>query len=618
MFGRKKKDEDEEQKQEERINQDHQTSPTYAKEASEDALLLKVVETLKGKMDRTGKVLELQKEGYIGVINLGEEDKIFDVDVIFENIEGIEGLEEDLEIYELDPQESWEKQYTLDEADESELPFTIEEVINTAADGDEASTVLVYNKEAEIEVTLKLAFNRTLDKVEIQKMLPEGFSNMKVSNASDGKAQISDNKLIWTIDSVDDGNEAECTLSGKMLVDTIDKRPTGDIFITYSGEGRGSTKVVIKAADGYVRCKTYVESDEKEDAPDNWENKLTFENRSEFPIELKILKVYDDEGTYLSQTFAEDEVIIPSGEKWYSEVWEKESEALPLFKKHVEYTVKPEKIAQVSGDLEIPETELAVAYGKGKKHYSRTEFSSFRETPFDVTTTVSNDGSVEFSELTIIDELPEYFKLEEPEKVQVFIKKGDKETALKKGSYEVSIEPDADSSEKRQLICKINEKVEPETEILLKYTPILNKPPADFKFETEPVANALLSEPAPLLDIPIEDDIFEITIAHLRRKVSWSKDVIPLKTKDDYTIEILFINRGNTPIEDVTLRDFVPEAFRLTEEDKTFESEILEETDEGRVRAWNIGIVEPGQEVLISYTVHGEGVYHSKELFDSM
>ncbi len=633
LFGRRRKDEkekEEEKKQHEMDSSDDwRTDSVYRDEASEDGLTITIDEKINGKFSRDWDILNIDKKGYFSVQNLGEEDVLFDVDVALENVDYFDEFDDHLYINDLNPQELFEQSYAVKEVEKEDLPFIFKETINTAAEEDETSSVLVYGHRAIADITLEFDFERSINEIHLVKDLPSGMENIDISSTSLGESRTEDGKVYWDIADVDADTFATLVIRGEYDVQEIDKKPTGNITITYSGEGKGSTLLSVTGADAFVRTRIWIDSDEEEEKPNMWDSSLIIENTSEFPIELRQIEISFEDEKIIEEYFEANEIIIESGQKWKSEIWQTESEDLPHFKKVEGYTVKPEIIAKISGDVQVEETELSVAYATGEKSYSETKFASFRNSPVDVTTTVTNKGSVGFEELTIRDHLAEYFAPPEFEEVNVIhIKEDGSETELDPDDYELSIEPSgADIDKKKYLVCTISQLIEPNDQIHLKYTSILTGPPAEMEFETEPMAHATLVEPAPTLDIPIEDTILEFNIVHVRRRYTAFKDVTPMEEEGMYQVMLYYKNRSNTKLEDVSIKDLIPSGFELMdvevnipeteEEEVTIESEVIDTIDEGEIREWVIPTIEEEQEVEITYTVKGEGEYKGKDLLIS-
>ena len=108
-------------------------------------------------------------------------------------------------------------------------------------------------------------------------------------------------------------------------------------------------------------------------------------------------------------------------------------------------------------------------------------------------------------------------------------------------------------------------------------------------------------DPAPNLEYPIEDSLAEegMQVTHVRRKLTWSKDVLPQHEEGRYKIEIYFRNRSNAPIENIRLHDLIPNNFELASDADQVASKVKEKVDDGEIREWVIKKLDEGEEIRI-------------------
>lgn len=595
-----------------------ETKPIAKTKPSKDALLIKIDEKIRCKINHSGELQELSKLGHLGIHNLGEVDRIFDIDVGFENTGELSGLDERLYISEIDSQKIWEKNYTILGTEATDLEVFLSEKIDVISDNTEQSTVLTYGKEEEVELSIKLEFQNECDSVIVEKKIPSHFKKPKAVSKTKGKTKIKNDVLVWSFEDVHKGNIVECSLVGKIDVVNKDPYSTGEIKASYSGSGEGKTKLKVVGADGYVRCKTYVESDEKEDMPELWENKFIVENNSEFPIEIREIKVMDKETDFINISFEEGEYILPSKESWKSEIWEKKSSDIPLFKKVVRYTVKPEITNKSSGIIEMSDRTLLVARAMGTKIYSNTQFHSHKVSPVTIETKISNTGSISFENLVINDELQPYFEAPSKEKIALWFKENEftNEVAVDPANYSISIE-EKEIDTIRKLVCNVKQKLEPQNVVVLKLKTEVKSPPANLTFLPEPEAIATLGEQASEFNIPIEDGLYNSQIEHVRRKHTWYKEVIPKSEQGIYLIVLYFKNRSNTELSKLKLQDFIPRGFSLYKDDTKFKSVKIGSENGGAIREWTIKKLNAEEDVEINYLIEGKQKYSGKDMFVS-
>jgi hypothetical protein len=91
------------------------------------------------------------------------------------------------------------------------------------------------------------------------------------------------------------------------------------------------------------------------------------------------------------------------------------------------------------------------------------------------------------------------------------------------------------------------------------------------------------------------------------RRFSVGKSIEQSLKPGEYRIELLYRNRGNNPVLDLTLRDIIPQNFVGKEFTLT---PAREQTPEGiTVLEWKVDKVQPGQSLVITYLLAGEGEY---------
>lgn len=602
------------------------TSPTEVSSASEDALLLELIETQSGTIKLLEEKVELKSSGKFLIKNLGEDDRIWDIDVTVRST-GNSNLEEQYLVPELAPQGEWEKEYTIEGGkkitDPEFLPFEYKELINTQTDQEEANSVLVFGKEMEANITYTFTAKKNIEEIVVTKELLGHFTNPKVGRTSAGNAKIEDSGLVWKIPTLESGEEATLEFTTVINVEDVEPKRSGTVNIKSISKAEGAySGVDIGKADGFTKNIVYIDADEMEEEPDTWECNLVFKNPSEFPIELHRVKIWalgDDEdddnldegAIYFDKEFEENELIVNAGGEWVTpEPWTHKSTTVPKFKKEVLFTVKPEIMYKSASEIDVTDMEMPVARLVGVKKYGIEVLPSFRETPVPTMLRFANTGSLQLKETTIIDEIPEGLEAPDSDEVKVYVIKTSEGAHISDDvpddSYQIS-DYSVDFSD-RNLNVKITQQIEPNEVIYLYYEAMAAKPKAEDRFKGEGHLIATLTVPAPPLEIDVVDWLStdEITVAHLRRKVTSGKNVFPGSEEGVYDISILFKNRGELDLDNVTVRDFLPEGFSIISEERDSQSIPA---DEGEIRVWKLEKLEAGEEIIINYSIQGSGEY---------
>jgi uncharacterized repeat protein (TIGR01451 family) len=282
--------------------------------------------------------------------------------------------------------------------------------------------------------------------------------------------------------------------------------------------------------------------------------------------------------------------------------------------------------------LSVLDTELRVANLRATKQYGVETIPSFRQTPIPTTIEFSNIGSLGFSSVTIKDVIPPKFSTDAEETFKLFINDEEVSGSEYDISYDsgasVKVPDDAEVPEKetgsfddskfpeRTLVLKINRLIEPEQTVKLEYTPIAMLPEPDRKFSGQAEIIAELAEPGPPLDIFVSDWLSTqlINVVHQRKAIRRGKMVIPSSEAGLYDIELTFVNKGDAPLQNVMVRDLIPEGFKLLND--AFSDMAEDKSDpKGKIRTWTFESVEKDQTITITYSLQGQGDdFHVKML----
>lgn len=604
------------------------TEATEVSRQSEDALLLKLHEDQTGTIDREGNPIQddenyprVDAKGKFIVQNTGEVDRIWDIDLRVRT-KGLSDLEEMYHVNELAPQETWEKEYEIEDVSGS-LPLHFREVLNTVQDSEEPTNILVFGQTMQTTIDYHLSADKLLKQIELRKEIPAHFSDVEVKETSIGKVQVEGNELVWTIEQLDEGQEAHINVSAIITVEDTETKRTGTAKVKFLSNVEGAfSGLDVEGADGLVRNFSYVESDEIDDRPDNWTCRLVLKNPSEFPIELREIMIKREEEFYINESFQPNQVIVLAGQEWHSEEWEVFSEDIPAFEKNVTFTVKPEIMYEAQSELDVIDAEMRVGNLSASKSYAVEKIESFRETPLPTTVELANIGSLPFIPVTIKDVLPPRFKPAEDEDIKLYVD----DVEVPKDEYEVSYEPFTPSEEEGELkselgpepksepldsqamYVKLNRMFNPDEKLKLEYVPTVVLPEPEDKFTGPAEITAELDEPGPPMILTVEDWATAnlITVDHKRKAITLGKTILPGAEVGLYAIELLFVNRGTRDLENIELKDIIPEGFSLVEDDH---QDFAEDSGDprGTARTWTFEKIEAGQEINIKYGLQGEG-----------
>jgi hypothetical protein len=359
-----------------------------------------------------------------------------------------------------------------------------------------------------------------------------------------------------------------------------------------------------------------------------------FINESEFQVKLVNLDVKNAITDKKVIDIDPDEIpIIAAGATWTSVPWETDTEdgLEPRFLKTVEFFLIASRKVSTLGTIAIDDFELAVAAIAGKLDYSVDQILSYQITPFDALLQVKNTGGADLNEIIFEETIQEGYTPPDPADVEVYIVKDDEsEIEDSEADWENlgdPIEIDSDLIE----ISPNNQ--EPDTEhvlrikltdlkdhamgmflpnmiIRVKYPIQAYKPARDTEFvsnvryiaNTYPAGAAIEYIPAPPARIPV---------LHLRRKILKGKKIQAMSQEGVYEIVLTAKNTGDTYVENVEMRDVVPDNFEYG--DYSFEPASTDNLEGKDLLIWNIDRIEANDEFEITYTITGKGEYQAKD-----
>ena len=601
------------------------TPTTEEQEAIESKYLVKIVETVDFKQKHDGEIIESTVNGQIAVINDAEKSRIWDIDIELAGGESTDLKEKKFHIPDLEPQEEWTKDYKISVSAEDKPPVVIAEKVDTFPDSEEESNTFVLTEEGKAQevnfiISMENTSDSTVTAVELAKMIPEDLKDFKVSDESKGKASKDDiegvDAIIWKVEELEAGETAELKLRAKVEIREIKTLTSGELKVKYMLEAGTYSGLKPEFVDGLSEEIFYVDRDERDDQPDMWDCQFIFENRSEFPMTLqKFQFISGDENTEFEVVAVEPNAVVNPKTEYVSEPWDLESEDEPSFSEIVEYTVIPRTEERLSMSTSMQPLDLQILAVEGIKDFSKNVLRSYRAETLDATiiATIKGDAPIDIIKLT--DTIPADFRNPEKSELEIsFDIKGAKKPVPIE-DFSVSFEPDLgpdDISTERKMIIEVKDVLEntgamiDNSTINVKYPLNAIRPAKNAKYDAPVLFQGYTKPAGGILEAYIEPE--PITVVHERRRTRIGKSVRPGAEKDEYSILLLYKNKGDSPKTNIKISDFVPIHFKILEASMEYESTGK---DDGTLLTWTIEEIAPGQEVEITYSIHGEGADYS-------
>ncbi|TFF97546.1 MAG: hypothetical protein EU547_04000 [Promethearchaeota archaeon] len=632
---------------------------TYSDEREGLAALINLIETVNVEQDHYGEVENINFEGKLEVRNPSTENRIWDIDIQFGNVESTDLESEEFEIKELgtsDDNNSYSHEFKLEEKAKNLL--MIKEYINTLSDAEDIlsdSAIeedLMVLREQRIEededterpnlesfgiainqlntVTFAIAvynlYEKPIKNLEIIKEIPNEFENINIADYSHGSVDKEGDEINWTVDELEPESLAVLKVTADLTIEEKEAVQTGTVKINYKAESSFTGGLTIDEFEAYTNNKHFIDLIEREKEPNMWDCELIFENPSQFDIELYGVDVHDKDSpnTSFITIDSDNPPFLPPGAQWKSPMWEYESEDYPSFQREINFRVAHEFLADVSGEISLAEEQLVLASIMGELEYELPEeiveefgedtIPSYHDVDIMAIQTLKNDGSAPLNEIKFTQKgFSDYsgFNLPDPDDPEDF----ERIELLVDGE---SIELDRDNIyvDDDSIVVSLEDlrdttgMIEPDSEVELKYPIHAIQPKEELDVETQVIYNANTYPVGEELEyIPEEEEIPVITVVHIRRKYRLGKEIVPISGEGKYQIILFLENLGTkkeNTLKNFTIIDKVPDSFEYGE--FSMEPEIIDEYGEDTLK-WEIEELDPEDEIEITYEITGEGEY---------
>ncbi len=600
------------------------------------ALELILAETLNGTLSLAGELLEdsIQTTGVMKIKNLSASEKVFDVNFNVED-KGLSSLEDEYHFNEIQSDEEQIIEYNVNIEKVDDLAIEFKERIDTFPESgrEEGSNVLVFGQTMDTKLKYDFTAKKTLKTFTVTKELPTGFDNVQIEEKSLGETTVEGQTVKWTLQDVQEGTTGSLVIKGSFKVDNLDDISTGVASIEFTSETDTHSGLKLsEAKEGRVSSKNFIDSDEVTEEPDYWMNKFVFENTSEVDVTLKYVKITNPADNDAEVVNLESPLLISSKGNWESEQFKTFSESQPSFVVDFDLNVGSRVIVDTTSKLEVEQGALRVANITASKAYELNQVPSYRETPLPATVNIENIGAIAYAKLTITDKVPVNFlpPIKDDMVIKLVTEEGE-EVLNADSDYEYSVDGNAEDSEsEKNVLINVTKEVPPGAKVIWEYAPRAFKPLPDHTYDFNTHIEAILTEQAPPLPFDLPEDL-TITVLHERRKTTVGKTITPGADKGHYEIELFYKNRGTATLNDLEIKDFIPETFEFVTESVDFSTNDPDQRDasydqikgeerdipsgehEGKMKVWTFPIVKPDDKVSIRYTISGTGDFSMKK-----
>ncbi len=615
--------------------------------------IIEISEEVNLSQDHNTKIDSFEFNGNIKVKNPSDKNRLWDIEVLLNKIEATDLESDKITIKELgvdDDNNEYLQQFKLEtEAPKNQL--LIKEYINSSLNANKIlnlkdvardlnelrqEKVAIENRENLLEsfgiaidqdntiffaIVIKNISDTPIKAINITKQFPELFSNISIISNSAGKVNLNDNdEIIWKVEELNPDLSEMIKISANILVESIDGRETGPINANYLSDISFTGDLNIKDHSAYTHNSHYIDIVERDEAPENWVCQFTFNNPTEFCIELLDIDIHAPEEPE-NKFIAIDSTYTPKlggNGQWTSEPWEYEFSDYPSFRKNVEFRVLPEVKTIVSGNLMISDVQLFVSSITGDVVYSREEeiteritkdirVPTYKRGEVYCSLKIENNGSAPINEIGIIQQ---FFTNEfrTPETNDIAFKVNDKLVEFF-DAVEISIKNNTLSIQINDLRNTDIGLFNPGDILFVNYPIQIINPSQKARFESDVIYTA--NTYPEIIPLEVRPEVPIIEAIHIRRKIRLSKEIIPLSAFGNYEIILTAQNNSTIILEELELVDIIPEYFKF--EKSTQEPLSMEQNGETIIK-WEIEELKEEEMIEITYEVSGSGEYAPKEI----
>ena len=557
-----------------------------------------------------GAVIDHRAKGNVSVENISDKDRMWDIAVDLRP-EGPESLMDfnRLEARELDPGKKYGKDYGFNLP---ESTMALEELISSHPDFPE-SRVIPAGEPSHINLQLGIKNLHTIPyrDVKVTKAIPELLKNIIFPGEESEDVKIDGGRLLWNIPRIGPNEIRILRYEGDVEAKKPDRIPTGDVEVTAKADDL-ITPVVVESFEAMCRNMYFIEADETEE-PGEWICRFVVENTSHFEVEVIRVEVKDPRSGEVYLNLDQPGIAVPPDGRWESDSWLISGSDRPSFIKNLILNVVPGLSKEMSFNLMKEGGDFHPATLSFRKVFGRSRVEAKRETDVDVELTVENTGDAELEQVFIRDLLPRFLTVRSPSSITV-----ERDGRQLRDNVGVHLEAeDSGPMGQQQLFIRIDDlssyggPLSRSERITIRYPATVFRPDPDITIESPAEVDARPYLPGPVVNGKDVAGAPVIKTHQVLRRFSVGKSIEQGKGEGEYEIQLLYRNRGNQTVSGLVLKDIIPENFSGVEFSREPSKEV---TPEGvTVLKWSIDKIEPGESLVLSYFIKGEGEYHARD-----
>ena len=572
-------------------------------------------------LDDKKKIKQISGSGEIIVKNPSSRSRLWNLEMNMNETVNT-NLERDIEVGLLNPDQEFKKQYELKNLKNPVLK--LEENFDTNRNITELiNDTFIYNQLNPCNLKIKLI--NTLDvpimDINLSRIIHHTLQNLEINPPKFGVASVIDegNKKVlnWNIESIPPKETAILEINFDTMIDNNEMQSLGATKITYLAENTKLTMINPEIR-GLTDSLSGITTDEGA-TPGTWECKVEFINESEFKVKLEKVEASHKITTGTETIVSENPNIALDPENSWDFDFKVESENVPQLESSVVFTALYEVVTRVIGEINKEATYYPVIRADIDKNILPSEVDAYANTDMQIQNHIVNSGTANIDSLIIKDSIPQDFIPPEEKNIKLVLEGSEGEIEVHEReefmeSFIISPQ-DQNPDSQHQLTIKlknINNQFKPNTKLKYSYPIKAKNPTPETKYLT-PIEIHVNSANKGSFYVKSPELEPEIKIKYVKRKLKTLKSIRPGINEGEFDISLRVQNKGNVELENLVVKDQIPEGFNLTDlYPKDLDYEV---NQEGGKSELNIKIRElSAQEaVSIKYICAGFGEYPRNE-----
>jgi len=572
-------------------------------------------------LDDKQNIKEISGNGEIVVKNPSDRSRLWNLEMDLKETVNT-AIEREIEVGLLNPDQEFKKSYELTEMKEPIL--TLEEIFDTNRDlPDIINDTFIFNQHNPCKLTINLTntLDVPIEDIKLSRIMLPSLLNLAIPSPNFGSAEIIDDGgkkvLNWIIQSIPAQQQASLDVIFDTMIDSSEMQSLGATKITYLAN---DAKIVMIDPEirGLTDSLSGVTTDEAA-TPGTWECNVEFINESEFQVRLERMeishKITTGAETIVSET--PDTTLNPD-DSWDFD-FQVESDNVPQLESSVDFTSLYEVITRIIGEINKEATYYPVLRAEIDKAIIPPEVDAYANTDMRIENTIVNSGTANIDALIINDSIPKDFIPPDEKNLKLVLEGSDGKIEIHEQEEFIEslqiIPDDQDPDSEHQITVKFKglaTQFAPNNKFIYTYPMRAKNPKPETEYPTPIEINInSLTKGSQYTKTPETKP--EIKIKYVKRKLKSLKSIRPGINEGEFDINLRIQNKGNVELENLVVRDKIPEGFKLTDfTPKDLDYEVVKEGGKSEMMI-KIREISAQESVSIRYTCTGSGDYPRTE-----